>query len=117
MITKELAITLFSNEGLTLPVNLKTKNSSNVTIPLDVTGAEFQSQIRKSEDNALAANIDVNIINATAGSIELVINSAIVVEIGKGRYVYDVMMQLPGAQPTVLWTASLTVRQGITEWQ
>ena len=113
---KELKLEVETNEGLRVPVSLKTKNSNGTVIPLNITGAVFACDIRETAGSTLLGEITVHILNAAAGSVELGMTVSAVSTIPPGRYQYNLVMQLPGSQPTSLWTAPFVVNKGVTTW-
>jgi hypothetical protein len=115
-LNRELKLEVETNEGLSVPVSLKTKNSSGTVIPLNITNAVFACEIREAPGSTVIGDITVTTVDAAAGSIVLAMNVATVSAIAPGDYQYNLVMQLPNAQPVSLWTAPFTIKQGVTAW-
>ena len=81
---------------------------------VDLTGFTAQSQLRKHPSNPRFADIQVGIVNATQGLINISIADTITSNIKPGRHVYDVMLTRPSGSKIIGVEGSVLVRSGIS---
>ena len=80
----------------------------------DLTGFTAQSQLRKHPANPRFADIQVGIVNATQGLINISIASTITENLQGGRHVYDIILTKPNGFKFVAVEGNALVRSGIT---
>ena len=80
---------------------------------VDLTGFTGQSQLRKSPFNPRFADIQVGIVNATQGLINMSIASTITENLQGGRHVYDIILTRPSGFKLVAFEGNANVRSGI----
>ena len=80
---------------------------------VDLTGFTAQSKIRKSPQNYRFADIQVGIVNASQGEINISIASTITKFLQGGRHVYDVILTRPRGFKFVAGAGNARVRSGI----
>ena len=80
---------------------------------VDLTGFTGQSQLRKSPFNPRFADIQVGIVNASQGEINISIASTITKFLQGGRHVYDVVLTRPSGFKLVAVEGNALVRSGI----
>ena len=100
------------NDGETISEDL-TLLSADGSGVVDLTGYTGQSQLRKSHSNPRFADIQVGIVNATQGLINLSIASTITENLQGGRHVYDVILTRPSGFKFVAVEGNALVRSGI----
>ena len=81
---------------------------------VDLTGFTAQSQLRKHPSNPRFADIQVGIVNATQGLINISIASTITENLQGGRHVYDIILTKPNGFKFVAVEGNALVRSGIT---
>ena len=79
----------------------------------DLTGFPAQSQLRKHPANPRFADIQVGIVNATQGLINISIASTITEFLQGGRHVYDIILTRPSGFKFVAVEGNALVRSGI----
>ena len=100
------------NVGETFSQDL-TLLSSDGSGVVDLTGFTAQSKLRKSPTNYRFADIQVGIVNATQGQVNISIASSITKFLQGGRDVYDVVLTRPGGFKLVAVEGNALVRSGI----
>ena len=80
---------------------------------VDLTGFTAQSKLRKSPTNYRFADIQVGIVNASQGQVNISIASSITKFLQGGRHVYDVVLTRPGGFKLVAVEGNALVRSGI----
>ena len=80
---------------------------------VDLTGFTAQSKLRKSPTNYRFADIQVGIVNATQGLINISIASTITENLQGGRHVYDVVLTRPSGSKFVAVEGNALIRAGI----
>ena len=80
---------------------------------VDLTGFTAQSQLRKHPSNPRFADIQVGIVNASQGEINISIASSITKFLQGGRHVYDVILTRPSGFKLVAVEGDALVRSGI----
>ena len=100
------------NVGETFSENL-TLLSADGSGVVDLTGFTAQSQLRKHPSNPRFADIQVGIVNATQGLINLSIASTITEFLQGGRHVYDIILTRPSGFKFVAVEGNALVRSGI----
>ena len=80
---------------------------------VDLTGFTAQSKLRKSPTNYRFADIQVGIVNASQGLINISIASTITKFLQGGRHVYDVVLTRPSGFKLVAVEGNALVRSGI----
>ena len=80
---------------------------------VDLTGFTAQSKLRKSPTNYRFADIQVGIVNASQGLINISIASTITKFLQRGRHVYDIVLTRPGGFKLVSVEGNALVRSGI----
>ena len=80
---------------------------------VDLTGFTAQSQLRKHPSNPRFADIQVGIVNATQGLINISIASSITKFLQGGRHVYDIILTRPSGFKFVAVEGNALVRSGI----
>ena len=80
---------------------------------VDLTGFTAQSQLRKHQSNPRFADIQVGIVNATQGLINLSIASSITKFLQGGIHVYDIILTRPSGFKFVAVEGNALVRSGI----
>ena len=78
-----------------------------------MTGFTAQSQLRKHPSNPRFADIQVGIVNASQGEINISIASTITKFLQGGRHVYDVILTRPSGFKFVAVEGNALVRSGI----
>ena len=80
---------------------------------VDLTGFTAQSQLRKHPSNPRFADIQVGIVNASQGEINISIASTITKFLQGGRHVYDIVLTKPNGFKMVAVEGNALVRSGI----
>ena len=80
---------------------------------VDLTGFSAQSQLRKHPSNPRFADVQVDIVNASEGLINISIASSITKFLQGGRHVYDVILTRPSGFKFVAVEGNALVRSGI----
>ena len=80
---------------------------------VDLTGFTAQPQLRKHHPNPRFADIQVGIVNATQGEINISIASTITKFLQGGRHVYDIVLIKPNGFKSVAVEGNALVRSGI----
>jgi hypothetical protein len=107
-------IELLVNQGATFQYNLDLKNKDQS--PLNVTGATFSGQIRKSYYSTTAtADLNITVANTTNGNVVISMSSATTSAIKAGRYVYDVKMLDNANTTTRILEGIVTVTPQVTK--
>ena len=101
------------NVGETFSENL-TLLSADGSGVVDLTGFTAQSQLRKHPSNPRFADIQVGIVNASQGEINISIASTITKFLQGGRHVYDVILTRPSGFKFVAVEGSVLIRSGIS---
>ena len=100
------------NVGETFSENL-TLLSADGSGVVDLTGFTAQSQLRKHPSNPRFADIQVGIVNASQGEINISIASTITKFLQGGRHVYDIVLIKPNGFKSVAVEGNALVRSGI----
>lgn len=82
--------------------------------PINLTGFNASSFMRKSPESTSYTAFNVGIISATDGKIELSLGSSITSTLNPGRYVYDVLLVRPNGSKTIGVEGNVLVRGGIS---
>ena len=80
---------------------------------VDLTGFTAQSKLRKSPTNYRFADIQVGIVNATQGQVNISIASSITKFLQGCRHVYDIVLTRPSGFKFVAVEGNALVRSGI----
>ena len=80
---------------------------------VDLTGFTAQSQLRKHPANPRFADVQVGIVNATQGLINISIASSITKFHQGGRHVYDIILTRPSGFKFVAVEGNALIRAGI----
>ena len=80
---------------------------------VDLTGFTAHSKLRKSPTNYRFADIQVGIVNATQGQVNISIASSITKFLQGGRHVYDIVLTQPSGFKFVAVEGNALVRSGI----
>ena len=80
---------------------------------VDLTGFTAQSKLRKSPTNYRFADVQVGIVNASQGLVNISIASTITKFLQGGRHVYDVVLIRPSGFKLVAVEGNALVRSGI----
>ena len=80
---------------------------------VDLTGFTGESQLRKSFSNPRFADIQVGIVNASQGQVNISIASSITKFFQGGRHVYDIVLTRPSGFKFVAVEGNALVRSGI----
>ena len=100
------------NVGETFSEDL-TLLSADGTGVVDLTGFTGQSQLRKHPSNPRFADVQVGIVNASQGLINISIASSITKFLQGGRHVYDIILTRPSGFKFVAVEGNELVRSGI----
>ena len=100
------------NVGETFSENL-TLLSADGSGVVDLTGFTAQSQLRKHPSNPRFADIQVGIVNASQGEINISIASTITKFLQGGRHVYDIVLTRPSGSKFVAVEGNALIRAGI----
>ena len=80
---------------------------------VDLTGYSAQSKLRKSPTNYRFADIQVGIVNASQGLVNISIASTVTKFLQGGRHVYDIVLIKPNGFKSVAVEGNALVRSGI----
>ena len=80
---------------------------------VDLTGFSAQSKLRKSPTNYRFADVQVGIVNAAQGQINISIASSITKFLQGCRHVYDIILTRPSGFKFVAVEGNALVRSGI----
>ena len=80
---------------------------------VDLTGYTAQSKLRKSPTNYRFADIQVGIVNASQGLINISIAATVTKFFRSGRHVYDVVLTRPSGSKFVAVEGNALIRAGI----
>ena len=87
------------DQGTTFSANVVAYVNASSSSVLSLSGYTANAQIKKSYYHAnVAATFNVWIQDATAGIVNLVLDSANTVAMTDGKYVYDVMVTASGSK-------------------
>ena len=100
------------NVGETFSEDL-TLLSSDGSGVVDLTGFTAQSKLRKSPTNYRFADVQVGIVNASQGLVNISIASSITKFLQGGRHVYDIILTRPSGFKFVAVEGNALVRSGI----
>ena len=103
-------ITINVGETFSEDLTLLSSDGSGV---VDLTGFTAQSQLRKHPANPRFADVQVGIVNATQGLINISIASSITKFLQGGRHVYDIILTRPSGFKFVAVEGNALVRSGI----
>jgi len=103
-------ITINVGETFSEDLTLLSSDGSGV---VDLTGFTAQSQLRKHPSNPRFADIQVGIVNASQGEINISIASTITKFLQGGRHVYDIVLTKPNGFKMVAVEGNALVRSGI----
>ena len=82
--------------------------------PIDLTGYNGKSQIRKHKDSGTSVSFNVGFIDRENGKINISIPSWTTAKLKEGRYVYDVLFTSPGGKKEIVLEGRINVRAGIS---
>jgi hypothetical protein len=86
-------------------------------IAMDITGYEFQGQIRSEVDGRLIAQLRITIFgDPTDGTILVEVPETAAFPV-REPLVWDAMWRCPGDAPEVVLKGGVTVDKGVTQWQ
>lgn len=84
---------LYIDQGVTYTIIIQVFSDDDGRVPLDLTGANVRSQMRKSYlSQSVTAEFNTSIVEPEVGKIRLSLSSAETANIRFGRYVYDTMV-------------------------
>ncbi len=115
-IAQTLDITCRRGDSFSLTLNFK---QSDGTTSLNITGYEFEMEVRSTEDDEgtpviSKTDADIVIVDASAGQVSVTITDDIMADIFGDSYVYDIQA-ISSAGLTTTWvTGSFTVNEDIT---
>ena len=103
-------ITINVGETFSEDLTLLSADGSGV---VDLTGFTAQSKLRKSPTNYRFADVQVGIVNASQGLVNISIASSITKFLQGGRHVYDIILTRPSGFKLVAVEGNALVRSGI----
>ena len=89
-------------------------DDSNSNSPLNLTGYQVSSQMRKHSGSSNAVSFGATIYNPTQGQIKVGLTTSQTSAIKPGRYVYDVVIKDPSGVTSRVVEGMVLVREGVT---
>lgn len=97
--------------GSSISVSGQATGTFYVATPLDITGYVVDSDIKSLSDNSAITSFTCSITAATEGSFELNLPPALSVQLGTGRYGYDISLTSSTGQRYYWLTGIATVQR------
>jgi hypothetical protein len=83
-------------------------------IPIDVTGFEFFSQIRKIYSTAIIANFTISEVDPESGILNLILPASVTSELPPGKYVFDILLRYENGEITKILEGLVFIIQTVT---
>ena len=104
---------LYIDQGSDFSVTVGMTDATSAA--LDLTGATFLAQIRKTHSSSTVTATFGSSHDSTGGNLTLTLADTVTAGITSGRYVYDVLITDSGNTATRVVEGSVLVRQGVTQ--
>lgn len=91
-----------------------TLDDSNSNSPLNLSGYQVVSQMRKHSGSSTAVSFGATVYNANNGQIKVGLTTSQTSSLKPGRYVYDVVIKDSSGVTTRVVEGMVLVREGVT---
>lgn len=116
----EMKITVTNQEALRETFTLYTKDSPTATpVPMDLTGLEFLSQIKKARDISAVALADIQVEpvgTLTDGVVSLYVPEATMRTLKPADVFYDFNIRALGDDGDCLFISDVEILKGVSLW-